>query len=157
MKWKFRIATTASSLISYKMNGFSLVLEYNYELTEATTPNVCAREKQYQFFAFIFINFKEMSAKHADCDSFFDEFSLSFSKLTSFVRFWAPGFVINAIPLHITAVSSMKAHSGKFSSGGNSTTSSPSSRNKLKRTQDTPSKIDFSEIFSWNLMVSSIA
>lgn len=51
---------------------------------------------------------------------------------TSLARFAAPGLVINAMPLQTTAVSSTNAHSGKFSSGGSSTTSRPSSRNKLK-------------------------
>ena len=48
--------------------------------------------------------------------------------LTSLVRVGAPGLVINAIPLHTTAVSSTNTHSGKDSSGGNSITSKPSSR-----------------------------
>lgn len=54
-------------------------------------------------------------------------------KLTSLARCDAPGLVMSAIPLHNTAVSSTKAHSGRLSSGGSSITSSPISRNKLEK------------------------
>lgn len=53
---------------------------------------------------------------------------------TSFVRCGAPGLVINAVPLQITAVSSTKTHSGRVSSGGSSMTSKPNSLSR--RTYD---------------------
>lgn len=51
-------------------------------------------------------------------------------------RLGSPGRQIKAMPLHITAQSSTNGHSGRFSSGGNSSTSSPKSRSNLKHTTE---------------------